>query len=87
MSSKLTLHRAVEAARPAQRNWSVMEEAVSLLLTIKLSAELSLSQRVAPQVGHFAVPPGRAVPQFAQNFLIAGATSVGCEPIDWDPVE
>src|SRR5438876_5584356 len=46
-----------------------------------------LYQRVAPQFEHFAVPPGRALPQFAQNFLIAGATSVGCEPIDWDPVE
>src|SRR5437660_10365815 len=45
------------------------------------------SQRVAPQLGHFALPPGRAVPQFAANFLIAGATTVGCAPIDWDPVE
>src|SRR2546425_10583666 len=52
-----------------------------------LEAPPNRSQRLAPQLGHFAVPPGRAVPQFAQNFLIAGATSVGCEPIDWDPVE
>jgi len=38
MSVKATYYRAVEAARPAVRNWSVMEEVVSLLLTIKLSA-------------------------------------------------
>jgi hypothetical protein len=65
----------------------MMEDVVNLLLTINLPAKLSQSQRLAPQLEHFAVPPGRALPQFAQNFLIAGATSVGCEPIDWDPVE
>src|SRR2546430_17331600 len=42
----------------------------------------ALSQMLAPHRGHFAVPPGRAVPQFAQNFRIAGATNVGCDPID-----
>ncbi len=46
-----------------------------------------LDQRLAPQLEHFAVPPGTALPQFAQNFLVAGATSVGCDPIDWDAIE
>jgi hypothetical protein len=46
-----------------------------------------LDQRAAPQLEHFDIPPASALPQFAQNFLVAGATIVGCDPMDWDAIE
>src|SRR5207247_3923294 len=38
-------------------------------------------QSLAPQLGHFRVPPGMLLPQFGQYFLSTGAAvNVGCDP-------
>src|SRR5205809_1317089 len=40
-------------------------------------------QSLAPQLGHFSVPPGMLLPQFGQYLLGTGAAvNVGCDPIE-----
>ncbi len=42
-------------------------------------------QSLAPQLGHFSVPPGMLLPQFGQYFLSTGAAvNVGCDPIEYE---
>ncbi len=42
-------------------------------------------QSLAPQLGHFRVPPGMLLPQFGQYFLSTGAAvNVGCDPIEYE---